>query len=286
MVEDFAERLLGRTGCAGKVAPGVRSASPCRTTRSSGCSVPSAASGCSSSGAAPGRPRSRSLVTGATVIGIDESPASIADARAAAEAAEVKLELRAGDLADLAFLRADSMDMACSQGALAPRRRPRPPVPAGPPGAPTGGAVRVLAPAPVHARHRRRGRRPRARSRSGAPPSPAPTSTRRRSTSGPPGDARRGAPPPARRGVHRPRPGGIPGRRPPRARAATHGQHPPAPPDHRRLEGPQRRIMSGATRSHRYTATCRVVGVDGRGLRRILAGAHDAVRARADRRSP
>jgi SAM-dependent methyltransferase len=56
---------------------------------------------------------------GATVIGIDESPALVADARAAAEAAEVKLELRAGDLADLAFLRADSMDMACSRGALA-----------------------------------------------------------------------------------------------------------------------------------------------------------------------
>jgi SAM-dependent methyltransferase len=56
---------------------------------------------------------------GATVIGIDESPALVADARAAAEAAEVKLELRAGDLADLAFLRADSMDMACSLGALA-----------------------------------------------------------------------------------------------------------------------------------------------------------------------
>src|SRR3954452_17429721 len=56
---------------------------------------------------------------GAPVIGSDESPALVADARAAAEAAEVKLELRAGDLADLAFLRADSMDMAGSVGALA-----------------------------------------------------------------------------------------------------------------------------------------------------------------------
>jgi SAM-dependent methyltransferase len=56
---------------------------------------------------------------GATVIGIDDSADRIADARAAAEAAEVKLELRAGDLADLAFLRADSMDAAYSDGALA-----------------------------------------------------------------------------------------------------------------------------------------------------------------------
>src|ERR1044072_3904657 len=56
---------------------------------------------------------------GAPGIGIDEAPPLAADARPPAEAAEVKLELRAGDLADLAFLRADSMDMACSRGALA-----------------------------------------------------------------------------------------------------------------------------------------------------------------------
>src|SRR6478735_2617833 len=57
---------------------------------------------------------------GATVIGVDSSADRIAAARAAAEVAEVRLELRAGDLADLAFLRADSIDMAYSQGALAP----------------------------------------------------------------------------------------------------------------------------------------------------------------------
>jgi SAM-dependent methyltransferase len=56
---------------------------------------------------------------GATVIGIDESADRIADGRAAADIAEVKLELRSGDLADLAFLRADSMDVAFSDGALA-----------------------------------------------------------------------------------------------------------------------------------------------------------------------
>jgi SAM-dependent methyltransferase len=56
---------------------------------------------------------------GATVIAIDGSPERIAAARAAADTAEVRLELRAGDLADLAFLRADSMDVAYSDGALA-----------------------------------------------------------------------------------------------------------------------------------------------------------------------
>lgn len=61
----------------------------------------------------------RFALQGATVIGIDESPEHIADAREAAELAEVRLELRSRDLADLAFLRADSMDVACSDGALA-----------------------------------------------------------------------------------------------------------------------------------------------------------------------
>jgi SAM-dependent methyltransferase len=56
---------------------------------------------------------------GATVIGIDSSPDAIESARAAAERAEVRLDLRAGDLADLAFLRADSIDAAASDGALA-----------------------------------------------------------------------------------------------------------------------------------------------------------------------
>jgi SAM-dependent methyltransferase len=56
---------------------------------------------------------------GATVIGVDGSAESIAAARAAAEVAEVRLELHAGDLADLAFLRADSVDIAFSDDALA-----------------------------------------------------------------------------------------------------------------------------------------------------------------------
>lgn len=56
---------------------------------------------------------------GATVIGVDSSSEHIAGARAVAEAAEVRLELHAGDLADLAFLRADSVDVAFSDGALA-----------------------------------------------------------------------------------------------------------------------------------------------------------------------
>jgi SAM-dependent methyltransferase len=56
---------------------------------------------------------------GATVIGVDSSSDRIAEARAAADDVEVRLELRAGDLADLAFLRADSIDLAFSDGALA-----------------------------------------------------------------------------------------------------------------------------------------------------------------------
>jgi SAM-dependent methyltransferase len=56
---------------------------------------------------------------GATVIGVDASAENIARARSSAEAAEIRLELHAGDLADLAFLRADSVDLAFSDGALA-----------------------------------------------------------------------------------------------------------------------------------------------------------------------
>jgi SAM-dependent methyltransferase len=56
---------------------------------------------------------------GATVIGVDSSADNIARARTAAEAVEIRLELHSGDLADLAFLRADSIDLAFSDGALA-----------------------------------------------------------------------------------------------------------------------------------------------------------------------
>jgi SAM-dependent methyltransferase len=56
---------------------------------------------------------------GATVIGVDGSADNVARAREASEQAEVRLELHTGDLADLAFLRADSIDLAFSDGALA-----------------------------------------------------------------------------------------------------------------------------------------------------------------------
>lgn len=53
---------------------------------------------------------------GATAIGVDFAPTALAAARAAADSEEVKLELRLGDMADLAFLRADSIDLAfCAQ---------------------------------------------------------------------------------------------------------------------------------------------------------------------------
>jgi len=44
---------------------------------------------------------------GAIVIALDASDAHVARARARAEEAEVKVEWRTGDLADLAFLRAE-----------------------------------------------------------------------------------------------------------------------------------------------------------------------------------
>jgi SAM-dependent methyltransferase len=51
---------------------------------------------------------------GATAIGVDISAAQLAYARQLCEAEEVKVELRHGDLADLAFLRADSIDLVFS----------------------------------------------------------------------------------------------------------------------------------------------------------------------------
>jgi SAM-dependent methyltransferase len=70
-------------------------------------------------GCGTGESAVRFALRGATVIGVDAAPECIAEARAAAEAAEVRLELHAVDLADLAFLRADSIDLAYSDGALA-----------------------------------------------------------------------------------------------------------------------------------------------------------------------
>jgi SAM-dependent methyltransferase len=51
---------------------------------------------------------------GATAIGIDFSAEQLAFARRLCEREEVKVELRQGDLADLAFLRADSIDLVFS----------------------------------------------------------------------------------------------------------------------------------------------------------------------------
>jgi SAM-dependent methyltransferase len=70
-------------------------------------------------GCADGEQTVAFALEGATVIGVDGSDDHIAKARAAAERAELRLELRAGDPADLAFLRADSVDMVFSDGALA-----------------------------------------------------------------------------------------------------------------------------------------------------------------------
>jgi SAM-dependent methyltransferase len=49
---------------------------------------------------------------GAIAIGVDNSAGQLAHARRNCEAADVRVELRQGDMADLAFLRADSID-AC-----------------------------------------------------------------------------------------------------------------------------------------------------------------------------
>ncbi len=55
---------------------------------------------------------------GATVIGVDSSAAMIAAGRKLCEAEEVRVELRRTDMADLAFLRADSIDAVFSANAF------------------------------------------------------------------------------------------------------------------------------------------------------------------------
>jgi SAM-dependent methyltransferase len=55
---------------------------------------------------------------GAVVIAVDPSEARLARGRRRAEEAEVRLDWRAGDLADLAFLRADSIDVVFSAYAV------------------------------------------------------------------------------------------------------------------------------------------------------------------------
>jgi SAM-dependent methyltransferase len=56
---------------------------------------------------------------GAIVIALDATPDHLASARERADQAEVKVEWRVGDLADLAFLRAESIDAAYCGGAVA-----------------------------------------------------------------------------------------------------------------------------------------------------------------------
>jgi len=55
---------------------------------------------------------------GAHVIAIDVSSAQLALGRRLAEAAEVRVEWHEGDAADLAFLRADSIDLALATGVV------------------------------------------------------------------------------------------------------------------------------------------------------------------------
>jgi SAM-dependent methyltransferase len=55
---------------------------------------------------------------GAIAIGVDFSAAQLAFARQLCESEEVKVELRQGDMADLAFLRADSVDLVFSSFAF------------------------------------------------------------------------------------------------------------------------------------------------------------------------
>ena len=55
---------------------------------------------------------------GATAIGVDFSAQQLAFARRLCEREDVKVELRLGDLADLAFLRADTIDVVFSSNAL------------------------------------------------------------------------------------------------------------------------------------------------------------------------
>ncbi len=61
----------------------------------------------------------RMALGGAKVIGVDASQAMLDQAERLAAAAEAKVELRHGDLAELAWLRAGSIDLALCVGVLA-----------------------------------------------------------------------------------------------------------------------------------------------------------------------
>jgi ubiquinone/menaquinone biosynthesis C-methylase UbiE len=55
---------------------------------------------------------------GAHTIAVDSSPERLADLRSRSDAEEVKVELHESDLADIAFVRADSIDLAFSSYAF------------------------------------------------------------------------------------------------------------------------------------------------------------------------
>ena len=130
------------------------------TSNSHGCSATSNASVCSSSAAATASVRSSSRAGRDRHRGRPEHRGRHRDRASAAEAAEVRIELHTGDLADLAFLRADSVDVAFADGRS--RRSPTSAVCSARSTGCCGRApVRVLAPAPRAAcvDHRRRARR-------------------------------------------------------------------------------------------------------------------------------
>lgn len=59
------------------------------------------------------------LKTGAGVVMVEPSPQAVTSARRFSEAEEMKLDLHQADVADLAFLRADTIDVALASSALA-----------------------------------------------------------------------------------------------------------------------------------------------------------------------
>ena len=79
---------------------------------------------------------------GAKVIGVDASSDQVADARTACEREQVRLELHHAPLAELAFIRADTIDAVVSVWGLVRGRGHRPGVPAGRPGAAPRGTPR------------------------------------------------------------------------------------------------------------------------------------------------
>ena len=70
-------------------------------------------------GCGPGSPAAELAAQGAKVIAVDTDETRLATVRRAAEAAETKVELHHGDMADLAFLRADTIDAVFSDLVLA-----------------------------------------------------------------------------------------------------------------------------------------------------------------------